>query len=366
MRGARGQIGSGVVRLGLSGEADVVVVLGAVVTGNALFVEHRLDQEGVAEGARAFGSGLDLGGFARQRKGFFGCGGRGEAVLVAADARSVLAGLEIGEAAHDLDGAALGVKGLEAQRNAGGGTEIGAAIGLDGDGPQDLLTGGSVGETDAGLVGVGGGFRQDLYDTQAGDSIFRQMGSALVDVVNEEDAFGRPVLRGLGQGRRHGAGTEGNGPQAAYVRVAVEEFFVAVAVGEVEAEHVGGVGGGFADERVIAIGGQKQVFGEGPGTAVAVSGPALGFDGQGGLRGTARSMPLGGRHAGFAFWEGGIGRKACEGVQSVDAVVHVDANDGACGHGVMGRGGGYDPGRARHGAGLPDAHGIEGVISEIG
>jgi hypothetical protein len=110
----------------------------AVVAGDAVLVEDRLDQPRVAEGLGAVRPRCDRGGRTPDGQRL---GARRlllHAVLVAADAGLCLAGLQIHEAAHGLDGASLRVERLKVDRGASGRFEVGGAIRLDGHGAKHL------------------------------------------------------------------------------------------------------------------------------------------------------------------------------------------------------------------------------------
>ena len=145
------------------------------------------------------------------------------------------------------------------------------------------------------------------------------------------------------------AGSQRHRPEAADADVAVEQFLVAEAIDQVDAEHVRPVGVRFADQRIEAVGGQEVVLRQRIGRAVAVSGPAPLFRRAPRAASGTPAVACQRCTRELALREQGVGRQPRDRLQAVDPLGDVQQDDRAGGHGVVGRRGGHHAVRAGHG-----------------
>ena len=219
----------------------------------------------VAADAAAVEDGLDLaheapggaGGIGRREGG----GGAGEGrnvvdgvgALVAAGAGDVLAGLADEPGAHELEGLPGGVEGLEGERDVGGGGEEDGAVGVDGDGAEEVfhVPGGLGADAFVGadlVVGVVIGEDAEAFDGASGDV---GEAGAVVDVGDVDGAGGRAGPGEVGEDGRGGAAFEADGLAEGRALLLREGDEVVEDVRQIDAPEVvlGGLGG---DEEELA------------------------------------------------------------------------------------------------------------------
>ncbi len=158
------------------------------------------------------------------------------------------------------------------------------------------------------------------------------------------------------------AGPQRSRPEAADADVAVDQFLVAEAIDQIDAEHVRRVGKRLADQRIEAVGGQEEVLRERIGRAIAMSRPAFLFDRHFRRhRNAGRGVPT--LHGKLAFGKQRVGRQPRDRLQTVISSCDVQQNDRTGGHGMVGRRRGHHASRAGDGASFPDADRIERVVA---
>ena len=142
------------------------------MAAHAVSVQYCLYEDWVAHGLGSLRSGFDLRGGCVEGQERSVVDGYLSALFVTSEAASSLAGLEVGYATHALDRPAVFVDGLEVERFSGGSTEVGGAVGLDGDGAEQHSGAFGVGMADSGLIyDVGFGFGGTIDDCRCGSHL---------------------------------------------------------------------------------------------------------------------------------------------------------------------------------------------------
>ena len=163
-------------------------------------------------------------------------------MLMAADARRFLAGLDVGRRAHRLVGEAVLVERLEEDRFVRRHDEPRGAVGFHRHGAEDGARVLLARDADARRVDDIRCLREDLDDAQFLDRAARHVAESLVDVGDEHLARRRLGSQRAWQRTRHRLRPERHRAGAADLRIAVEQLAVAGGVEQAEAERVVGVG----------------------------------------------------------------------------------------------------------------------------